>query len=195
MDKQDVLKFLQDYVYGFMYNDINNCIQVGANFGVATLLLSYTENMGSLINGHLGLKNKSHEDFDKMLEYFDFQGDQNYYKDFRIKYKEDSSKQAEELDIYTAFRCGFIHEYFPKLPCIVHNNPQIDYVLESEAGIHWYDDGQEKRLRFHTNAYYRDFKNAIDKIKKNVEDQTGTTLTENIIKSLERITSRVLVIP
>lgn len=136
----------------------------------------------------------SYSDFNKMLEYFDFQGDPNYYKDFRIKYKENSNTIEEELDIYTAFRCGFIHEYFPKLPCIVHNNHQIDYVLESEAGIHWYDDGKGKKLRFHTNGYYRDFKNAIDKIKDAVENQKDSRLIDNITKSLERITSRVLII-
>lgn len=195
IDKKTIKDFHKNYIEGFMFNDINHCIEVGANFGVATLLLSYTENIGALINGHLGLKNHSHDDFNKMLEFFDFQGDEDYYKNFRVKFKKDISSDEEELDIYTVFRCGFIHEYFPKLPCIVHNNQQIDYCLDSEAGMHWFDDNSTKRLRFHNNAYYRDFKNAINKVFKQVSVDNDQELISRMVESLSRITDRVLIVP
>jgi hypothetical protein len=50
-------------------------------------LLSYTEFLGGLINGTLGLQGKSHEQFNKALEYFEWNGDENYYKNFKVKFK------------------------------------------------------------------------------------------------------------
>lgn len=195
IDKNSVLDYFTNYIHGFMFNDIENSINAKANFAVATLLLSYTENIGSLISGHLGLKNHSYKDFNKMIEYFDFNGDTNYYKNFKIEYRADKSSPIEELDIYTAFRCGFIHEYFPKLPCMVQNNQPVDYCLDSEAGIHWYDDSGVIRLRFHNNAYYRDLKKAVDKIFRQIFIQNDPSITSNTIKSLERVTDRVLITP
>jgi hypothetical protein len=195
VDKNSVLDFFTNYIHGYMFNDIEKSINVGANFAVAILLLTYTENIGSLISGHLGLKGHSYKDFNKMIEYFDFNGDAEYYKKFEITYKANIGSQIEILDIYTAFRCGFIHEYFPKLPCIVQNNQPVDHYLDSEAGIHWFDDNGVKTLRFHNNAYYRDLKKAVDKIFRQIFIQNDPSITSNTIKSLERITDRILIAP
>lgn len=113
IDKNFVLDYFQEYIFGFLYADVENCIKAKANFAVAALLMSYTENVGALITGNLGLSRNSKTDFKVFLEYFTFQKDTNYYKGFKIKFKEEGEAKDSEIAIYEAFRCGLIHEYFP----------------------------------------------------------------------------------
>lgn len=189
IDKNFVLDYFQEYIFGFMFNDIENCIKAKANFAVATLLMAYTEKIGSLTSGHLGLSGHSEKDFDECLKYFEFQGKPDYYKDFKIKYEENGKEN--EIGIYKAFRCGLIHQYFPKIPCITHNNSDsVDHVIDTDAGIGWIQHNGIKTLRFHTNAYYRDFKKAVDKIFRQIFVQDDPEITTGVEKSLKRIFDR-----
>jgi len=196
IDKNFILDYFQEYIFGFMYSDLENCIRAKANFAVAALLMSYTENIGGLITGNLGLIGTSKADFSTVLEYFTFVDDTRHYKDFKITLKEADQSKERNFTIYEAFRCGLIHEYFPKLPCIIHNNADdVAHYVESDAGIGWIIHKGQKTLRFHTNAYYRDFKNAVDKVFRQVFIQNDPGITTNIEKSLGRIFSRKLILP
>lgn len=136
ISEMDILKFFQKYIFEWMYSDIENCIKAKANLVVATILMSYTENIGALIEGNLGEERTSEKNFNEFLKYFEFKGDQNYYQNFKIKYQEADSSVIKEANIYKAFRCGLIHEYSPKIPCIIHNNPdRADHFAEEDAGI------------------------------------------------------------
>lgn len=193
IDKNFILDYFNEYIFGFIFHDIENCIKAKANFAVATLLMAYTEKIGSLINGNLGLSNHSQEDFNKFLEYFEFNRDQNYYNKFDIEFKENEIKKS--MNIYIAFRCGLIHQYFPKLPCIIYNNPNdINHYTSDDAGIGWIDHEKIRTLRFHTNAFNRDFKKAFDKIFRQVFVQNDPGLTTKIEESLKRIFNRDLIV-
>ena len=95
IDKNCILDYFQQYVFGFIFSDIENCIKARANFSVASLLMTYTEHMGALIHGDLGLTGKSKNDFNYFLGYMEFQGNDEYYKKFLIKYKDDQEGEKE----------------------------------------------------------------------------------------------------
>ena len=213
MDKAAVLDFFQKYILGWMCNDIENCIKAKANFAVAALLMTYTENIGVLIEGHLGLTGTGGPDFNKFLEYLDFKGDPNYYRNFEIKYQDSNSPVVQTANIYKAFRCGLIHEYAPKFQCVIENHSDnIYHFTEHDLGIGWCypvnssgsigysgyippTDTSKPFLRFHTNAYFRDFKNALHKIYDKISVQQDPILINNVQTSLERIFTRKLIIP
>ena len=204
--QKEVEDFFQKYLLGWMCTDIEKCITATANLGVAALLMTYTENIGSIIAGHLGLSGHSRADFNNFLEYFEFNGDPKYYKDFRIKYRETKSSSTRETDIYEAFRCGLVHEYAPKFLCSVANNPIATPIPPGAPGVSitatfspmgysGYIPPQpgKPQLLFYTNAYYRDFKNALDKVYKIISNKTDPNLIQNCQTSLERIFERELV--
>jgi len=214
MDKAAVLDFFRKYVLGWMCSDIENCIKAKANFAVAALLMTYTENTGALIEGHLGLTGTSEKDFNTFLEYFDFKTDSNYYRDFKIKYQDSNSSAVQTANIYKAFRCGLIHEYAPKFPCAIENHSDnIDHFTENDPGIGWCypavsinftsysgSSGYMPQttaagpfLRFHTNAYFRDFKNALSKIFEKISVQQNQILINNVQTSLDRVLGRKII--
>jgi hypothetical protein len=200
IDKDFVLSYWQEYVTGFIFSDIENSIKATANFTVAQALMSYTEFMGALINGHLGETGHSHDDFNRFLKYLSWNGNDDYYSNFKIKYKEGPSTREKSVDIYTAFRCGLVHEYLPKLPSIVHNNPlpiktsdgRVVYCVDEDAGIGWIDHDGRKVLRFHNNAYFRDYKKAVDRVFRQIFVQNDPGITAKVEKSLARVFSREL---
>lgn len=212
MDDASIFKYFDKYVLGWMCSDIENCIKAKANLAVAALLMTYSENIGALIEGNLGRLGSSESDFNKFLEHLQFKADRNYYKGFEIKYKDPSSMSIQSVNIYKAFRCGLIHEYAPKVRCVIENHSDsIDHFSEDDPGIGWYVQVSRvtysersdyvppghsithKGLRFHTNAYFRDFKRALHSIRNKME--TDQDLMNRIRTSLERVFNRTLIIP
>lgn len=179
-----------NYVKGFIFSDIENCIKAKANFAVANILMTYTEYVGALISGNLGLNGHSEESFNLFLSYMKWNCDQQYYQDFVVEYLDDAGNK-NSMNIYVAFRCGLVHEYFPKFPSMIHNNPDVNYVVSEDKGIGWH----ENKLRFHTNAYYRDFKEAFTLIEKEVFEKKNQSIIENIQKGLSRIEKRKVLLP
>jgi hypothetical protein len=204
--------FFDQYVFKWMFSDIENCIKAKANFAVAALLMTYTENIGSLIEGNLGLSGTSESDFNKFLEYFDFNDDPFYYKIFKITYHDPNPPKITTANIYRAFRCGLIHEYAPKIPCVVENHSdRVDHYEKNDPGIGWvyppqdYDISNSSGyvplkagkpyLRFHTNAFYRDFKKAVEKIYKKINAKDSEVIHHKSQISIARVLSRKLIIP
>lgn len=175
--KKEIKNYFKKYIFGYIFNDIENCIKAKANYTVALALLSYTEFLGALINGNLGEPGNSHKNFNKALEYFEWNENTDYYKDFKITFKDINGKEKDG-DIYTLFRCGLAHEYFIKGDSFVHNNPNgfrdaagIFYgegCIDSDAGVQVIEEKGKKKLRFHNNAYFRDFKKAWQKYYRNI---------------------------
>ena len=186
--QSQIIDYFQEYIFGFIFRDIERCVEAKANYVVALALLSYTEYIGGLITGKLGLKKESAENFNTALEYFEFNGDKNYYKDFKVKYTDENGKKSE-ADIYKMFRCGLVHEYFVKGDSFIHNNPS-GLVEPEDAGIGWIGDAGQRRLRFHTNAYFRDFKNAVMKLYKLLIVDREPNLLKNFNKALDRLENR-----
>lgn len=197
--KEEIEKYFKEYIFGFIFNDIQNCIKAKANYTVALALLSYTEYVGGLINGTLGLQGKSEKQFNKALEYFEWNGDKKYYKNFTQQYK-DIGSQIKAGNIYTLFRCGLAHEYFIKGDSFVHNNSDgyrddkgifyCEGCIDSDAGVQVIGG----RLRFHTNAYFRDFKNAVQKYYEKLIEGEDQNLLNTYNSSRDRISVREILV-
>ena len=200
--KVEIIDYFQEFIYGSICHNIENCIKAGSNYVVALALLSYTEYIGRLISGNLGIQRESGKSFKKALDYFP-----NEYN------KVDSSIVIQYIDkdgqpildkkgnpeqdkgIYGLFRCGMVHEYFIKGLGAVINNPdghaeahligvEVMNVEISSTGI------EEKLLILRTNEYFRDFKSAIDRIFKLLVVDKDPRLLRGFNNSLDRIYSR-----
>jgi len=185
MTHAEIEVYLNQFFDAFIFKDIENCIAAKANYVVALALLTYTEYLGGLKTGNLGLSDKTPENFRAGLELFEWNGDPNYYKGFAIEIEDQGVRR--QCDVYTLFRCGMVHEYLIKGESLVHNNPRVDYCIPADQGIGWHDHERHRILRFHTNAYFRDFKNAVQKYK----GMLRMTQTRELFSSaIERLNER-----
>lgn len=197
--KNQIKKYFKDYIYGFIFNDIRSCIKAKANYTVALALLSYTDFLGGLINGTLGLQRESKNQFNKAIEYFEWNGDKDYYKNFKVKFK-DVDFVEKNGDIYTLFRCGLAHEYFIKGDSLVLNNPggytdgegkyYCNGCIDEDSGVQIIGEGSKKRLRFHNNAYFRDFEKAWKRYFNELVEKENEDLLNNFNNALDRIATR-----
>lgn len=176
--------FYKDVVEEFIFKDIESCIKAKANFIVALSLMSYTEYLGGLITGDIGLPKKSFLNFQAGLEIFEYCGDFLYYKDFEV-----CSESQGKFDIYTLFRCGLVHEYFPKGvgDILIHNNPNPSHYVLEDKGIGWIDHEGRRVVRFHNNAFYRDFRNAWGRYYKRLVVEEQQVLKANFEMAIKRI--------
>ena len=197
--KEQIIDYFREFIFGFIYGDIERCIEAKANYVVALALLSYTEYIGGLISGNLGLRKKSPENFRKALEYFPKDYD-DFDSSIKVEYKDDKGKTITETGIYSLFRCGMVHEYFIKGFAIIYNNP--DHHTDEHIGILKKNYKIERPralisppypnnvLEFHTNEYFRDFKLAVKKILKLLTVDKDQELLKGFNKSLDRLYSR-----
>jgi len=108
MSKQDVQKFFQEYVFGFIFSDIQREIDLArsgkpaGNFLSALGLLCYTEFMGGIAVGSFK-RRRAKSRFDAFLNLMD-----GGYREFNQK-----------VNVYGVFRCGMAHEYFIKGNCVI----------------------------------------------------------------------------
>lgn len=201
MTEFEISIYFKDFIFGFIFNDIQKGINSGSNYLVALGLLSYTEYMGGLIKGTLGVRKGSSKRFKAALEYFEWKGDSNTYKEFKVEYVDEKDIKKPGT-IYDLFRCGLAHEYFVKGDSFVHNNP--GGYIDKDTGV-FYCEGcipenvgvqiVNGQLRFHTNAFFRDFKNAWVKYYYDlIEGPRKEEMQEIFNKAMERINSRRLII-
>ena len=197
-----IADFIHTYIEGFIYNDIERCIEAEANHVVALALFSYTEFIGGLISGNLG-KGDAKGNFGRALKYFP----EEYRKinsSIRIRYIDNKGKlKTHKTGIYDVFRCGLVHEYFIKGHVLIYNNPdghtdehigilrkEHEMEFPSETGLPSYTS---EYLEFHANEYFRDFKSAVAKILKLLLIDKDEELLEGFNESLDRINSRRIV--
>lgn len=108
MSKQEVENFFNEYIFGFIFSDIQREINLArsgkdaGNFLSALGLLCYTEFMGGIAAGSFRKKSlKSRFD-----TFFNLMGKD--YEDFN-----------KNVNVYKVFRCGMAHEYFIKRNCTI----------------------------------------------------------------------------
>ncbi|OGO06635.1 MAG: hypothetical protein A2Y92_05360 [Chloroflexi bacterium RBG_13_57_8] len=186
--KDDIKDHFKTFIFGFIFTDINNCIQARANYVVALALLSYTEYLGALIKGKIG--NSSGADFEATLKYFpiEYRSLKNalviqYFDKNGNPLLDKNGNPKKEKGIYGLFRCGLAHEYFIKGLGIVNNN-ENGYADPRRIGIELKDISpneplykiSHKRFIFYTNEYFRDFQCAVNKIYKNLLDDFDADL-------------------
>ena len=96
---KQILHSFDEYIFGFMRADIDAAIRGNANYPAALGLVSYTEVLGGLRTGNLGLRNHSSKNFNAFLPYL-----RKEYLDYARK----------NIDLYDLVRCGLVHNYFVK---------------------------------------------------------------------------------
>lgn len=165
MSDDEIRLFFAEYIRGFMFSDVRAVIAAKANFGAALMLLSYTEVLGGLSTGDLGLDGKSRANFEAGLRSMVWNGDAAYYSGFSVWLEESGTKK--EASAYKIFRCGVVHEYFAKGLVLIHNNPD-GLCIPADQGFGWVDEAGVPRLRLHTNAYLRDFEQAFNSLESRV---------------------------
>jgi len=161
----DIEWFFKEYVFGFMYNDLDTAICGKANFLTALGLLEYTEFIGGLVIGELG-KNKGNKPlacrFNRFL--FDYMG-----SEYR--------KVNDKINVYDIFRCGLAHEYFAKGPSPIrmHNRPP------QTCGI----IRKDKTWLFVVEKYYDDFKAGVAQYYNHLVVDKDKSLIDNFRKVIK----------
>ncbi len=75
-----IKEYFREIIVNIKFKDIENCINAKANYTVALALLPHTEFIGGLITGKLGVQGNSESNFNRALEFFEWNEDENYYK-------------------------------------------------------------------------------------------------------------------
>jgi hypothetical protein len=177
-----------------MWSDVEGAIKARANYVAALALLNYTEVLGGLANGKLGLRNAAGECFHDGLGLMEWKGDPNYYKDFTVLLT-DGANGARDADPWVVFRCGMAHEYFAKGIAGVDNNDTYADPRACDpdkAGYMWraLDANGPLCLRFFTNAYYRDLRAGADTLHARVMPRSPART--NFEAAVSRISARVV---
>ena len=144
MRPQEVKKYFDEYIFGFIKTNIQREIDLahvndsGGNFLAALGLLCYTEFMGKIV-----LKGKG--SYTKQFKAFFCLMGEDYKQLFDEK----------EVDVYKIFRCGMANTYFAgDCDIKMFNN---DY----PAGIIIKPEG---KYIFIVEKYFEDFMNACEKV-------------------------------
>ncbi len=112
-------------------------------------------------------------------------GNDRYYAEFTIRFR-DVDLLEKDGNVYNLFRCGLAHEYFIKGDSLVHNNPDGS-CTPGEPGVGVHVDSGTKRLQFHTNAYFRDFKGAWERYQHDLIDGSDKNLVRKFNNALDRV--------
>jgi hypothetical protein len=167
-------------------DDVRKVIEAKANYVAALALVSYTEVLGGLKRGKLGIQRNSEKNFNAGLALMSWNGDARYYRDFMVErdvVNPVAGETSELLGIYDVCRCGLVHQYFTQGLTCIHNNSSIDYCVAEDNGIGWHDG----KLRFHTNAYYRDLKAAAARFREDVSGDSDQAAL--VVKAFRRLQS------
>lgn len=180
-----VEEFFRQYVLGFMWHDVEATIKAKANYGAALMLMSYTEALGGLSDGTLGVLNGAGVRFRHGLSLMKWKGDAAHYS---MKFLlTEGSGAPKSVGLWEVFRCGLAHEYFAKgLVTVINDdgpeNPRaVGADLPGIGWCHWQGKEKPTSLGFFTNAFYRDLRDAFDALKIAVLNGTRRTHFETAI--------------
>jgi hypothetical protein len=163
---RSILHTFDEYVFGFMRSDINAAMRGNANFLAALGLVSYTEVLGGLRTGKLGLIGKSQHNFNAFLCYM---GDE--YMQF----------QKKDINIYDVVRCGLVHNYFIKGDATIWMHAGTG---SNTRGIVASPNGT---THFFVNVYRDDFFAGATKYRDEILDASDPTLAENFRQGMDQI--------
>ena len=158
-----VLRFFDEYVFGFMRSDIDAAIRGNANYLCALGLVSYTETLGGLVTGNLALRKYSGANFRAFLPYLGAE-----YQAFK----------ARGIDIYDVVRCGLVHEYFIK------GGPPVWTRARGSCGIISSPGGP---THFIVEDYRDHFFAGATQYRNDLLGGAKKHLTENFEKGIKRI--------
>jgi len=143
----EIDEFFEKNVKQNMYQDIECMMCHGLNFSVATLLAAYTEIVGAVYQEQIGNTRNLECYYNSMLITM---GYGSVITEFQNKY-------GNNLTPYIVIRCGLIHQYNTKKDANIHS--EYD---DCKIGIYFNED----LLTICNRKYFEDFKTAVDKIIK-----------------------------
>lgn len=157
-----ILHVFDEYVFGFMRSDINAAIRGNANYLAALGLVTYTEILGGLRTGRLGIKGTSQQNFNAFIPYLG-----NDYLHLK----------SQGFDIYEFVRCGLIHNYFIKGDSTIWMDATGPGIIGSSKG----------RTFFLVKEYANDlFKGAAD-FRDQILEGKDPTLASNFDQGMKNI--------
>jgi hypothetical protein len=163
MNDEEVEALYDEMCSRFMVEDIRRSIHdAKANYLVALGLFSYLEVLGGLLSGDGAMRDKATDNFREVIKHLPA----DYQKlDQALVVKGADGK--EHKGIYGVFRCGLVHEYAPKGPVIVFNNPGAAAV-SGRLGIEIKNENGVTKLVVNNNELFRDFEDLVNHIRQMV---------------------------
>ncbi len=137
-----VRRFFDEFVFGFMYHDIQAAFDANANYLAALGLVAYTEFMGGLIDGTLGEIGNSKKRF------------YSFWNRMGAEYQSLATQRAL-VKIYSNVRSGLVH-YFIAQDSIVKMTAGDGY--GNRCGVEVAEPGGQ--VVFVVEKYFNDFKAA-----------------------------------
>ncbi len=164
--------------------DIENGIKGQANYLVALGLVSYTEFLGGLFTGNAGITDEAKNNFTEAIKNFPAE-----YTEVDRKIVLEDGPRPTIKGIYSAVRCGLVHEYGIKGTAGVLNNP--DGFCAEHIGIKIGLFGGKNGIIFSTNEFFRDYQQVLKNVaeKLNRKDQS---LLDNMRTAFTRLAARQL---
>ena len=174
----------------FVENDLKGAISGCANFGAALMLVCYTEVLGGVKTGTLGLPGNVAANFNAGLLRLDEAAvadgcGANYYSAFRIRLN------GNPTTLYDVLRCGLVHEFFGKGMVHMANLPSdpTGVSVPGATGVYW--DGVA--LIFNVNAYFKHFKSAVRiQLAAVLADQASTGARMRFERAVATLSSKTI---
>ena len=154
-ETQRVLRFFDEYIFGFMRNDIDAAIRGKANFLAALGLVSYTEVLGGLVTGNAGGKRVCCRKLSRL---------------FAVSGKRLQALETKGVDLYDTVRCGLVHQYFIKGGATIWMN------ANAPCGIF---AGMDAPTYFIVNVYRDHFFAGAARYRNELIDATNAVLRAN----------------
>lgn len=139
-DRDLIEGFWREYIDGFIFNDLDNCVRAGANYLVALGEMCYIDFLGKLMTGEEGSKRN--------------------FRTFMMAYLPLYSEPAFFEDMCVEFRSGLVHAYFPENVDVV----AVMKPLPRPPSI-WRESGKWKIV---VADFLDELKKAADALKKDL---------------------------
>lgn len=134
--------YFGEFVFGFMYHDIRQTIDLAkANFLVALGLSVYAEVMGGLVTGQLRNPKWSRKNYEAFLPFLGA-----HYVDLH-----------KQIDLYKRVRCGLVHQYFVKGRAMI----AVKFTRSDASGIVY--TSEIDHISISIEQYFQDFKAGVQR--------------------------------
>jgi hypothetical protein len=164
LTREQIGKFFDEIVFGFIYHDLGAAICGKANYLAALGLVAYTEFMGGLVHRTLGEPGKSEARF----------------REFLTRMGPEYAKKADA--IYDESRSGLVHQYF------IAADSTVQMHIGGDRGLTCGVEEHDGKTYFIVEKYYRDFKTACEQYYRDLLDACDgagdTSLLENFSKAV-----------
>lgn len=156
-----IREFFNEYVFGFIYHDIQAAIDGKANYLAALGLLAYTEFMGGLLDGTLRRPGRSKARF------------YAFWERMGPEYQSVRARRAQ-VKIYSNVRSGLVHSYF------IAQNSVIKMTISDGhgecCGVEVLEPGG--KVLIIVEKYFQDFKRACQEYYRELVEQRDPELLE-----------------